>query len=309
MELPQIGKNCQLDGCNSLDFLPVACPLCHQTFCGDHRLPSNHKCSHWNQVTKDLVQCDDCQQLIQAPKDAKLGLEQALEQHKQSKCHLYLYPPSNTIKKIDRQCTVKGCRDIDPRIGPVHCNGCDQDFCLKHRHPASHSCQSLDTDEQRKMERKLAAQEKVAKTFTSQPTKKRKVITSVPVRSKNGGMVELMKIKSQAKGSPSVPAASRIYIYVQGPKESKVDSQSVYFDKKNSVGKALDLIADICKVNNKNNTLPPSDPERLELYKCPDMTILDKSEPLEKALKNLDTVLLERQGAVSMEEVDDLAEE
>lgn len=39
------------------------------------------------------------------------------------------------------------------------------------------------------------------------------------------------------------------------------------------------------------------------------MTILDKSEPLEKALKNLDTVLLERQGAVSMEEVDDLAEE
>lgn len=101
----------------------------------------------------------------------------------------------------------------------------------RHRHPASHSCQSLDTDEQRKMERKLAAQEKVAKTFTSQPTKKRKVITSVPVRSKNGGMVELMKIKSQAKGSPSVPAASRIYIYVQGPKESKVDSQSVYFDK------------------------------------------------------------------------------
>jgi hypothetical protein len=44
-------------------------------------------------------------------------------------------------------------------------------------------------------------------------------------------MVELMKIKSQAKGSASVPAASRIYIYVQGPKESKVESQSMYFDK------------------------------------------------------------------------------
>lgn len=44
-------------------------------------------------------------------------------------------------------------------------------------------------------------------------------------------MVELMKIKSQAKGSASVPATSRIYIYVQGPKESKVESQSVYFDK------------------------------------------------------------------------------
>lgn len=32
MELPQIGKNCQLANCNSLDFLPVACPLCQQTF-------------------------------------------------------------------------------------------------------------------------------------------------------------------------------------------------------------------------------------------------------------------------------------
>ena len=32
------------------------------------------------------------------------------------------------------------------------------------------------------------------------------------------------------------------------------------------------------------------------------MTVLDKSEVLEKALKNLDTVLLERQGSVSLEE-------
>jgi hypothetical protein len=32
------------------------------------------------------------------------------------------------------------------------------------------------------------------------------------------------------------------------------------------------------------------------------MTVLDKSAILEKALKNLDTVLLERQGSVAMEE-------
>lgn len=31
--------------------------------------------------------------------------------------------------------------------------------------------------------------------------------------------------------------------------------------QKNSVGKALDLIAAICKVNNKNNAVSPSDPE------------------------------------------------
>jgi hypothetical protein len=35
------------------------------------------------------------------------------------------------------------------------------------------------------------------------------------------------------------------------------------------------------------------------------MTVLEKSEPLEKVLKNLDTLLLERQGSVSMEEEDE----
>lgn len=35
------------------------------------------------------------------------------------------------------------------------------------------------------------------------------------------------------------------------------------------------------------------------------MTVLNKSDSLEKALKNLDTVLLERQGLVSMEEIDE----
>jgi hypothetical protein len=35
------------------------------------------------------------------------------------------------------------------------------------------------------------------------------------------------------------------------------------------------------------------------------MITLNKSDLLEKALKNLDTVLLERQGSVSLEEVDE----
>jgi hypothetical protein len=35
------------------------------------------------------------------------------------------------------------------------------------------------------------------------------------------------------------------------------------------------------------------------------MDILSKSDSLEKALKNLDTVLLERQGSVSMEELNE----
>lgn len=101
----------------------------------------------------------------------------------------------------------------------------------RHRHPSSHICKSLIEDEQKKMNRKVAAQEKVAKTFSYTSEPKRQKIKSVPIKSKNGGMVELMKMKSQAKGSASVPTTSRIYLYVQCPKGSTLELQSVYFDK------------------------------------------------------------------------------
>ncbi|KAI9361029.1 hypothetical protein BD770DRAFT_471031 [Pilaira anomala] len=303
MELPQIGKHCQLDTCKTLDFLPVACPLCQGTFCAKHRLPLDHTCSQWSSIDRQLIQCDVCQHLIRAPETENSSPEASLEKHKESKCKLYLYPANDT-PKMNRACAIKGCKDIDPRVGPVHCDGCDQDFCLRHRHPASHVCKSLIEDEQRKMKRKIDAQEKLAKTFTTTTTTepKKTKLKTVPVKTKNGGMVELMKMKSQAKGSSSVPVTSRMYLYVQCPKASSLESQSVYFDKKSSVGRVLDSIADICKVNNKNNTLSPTDPERLELYKCPEMTILNKSSILEDVLKNLDTVLLERQGSMVLEE-------
>lgn len=82
------------------------------------------------------------------------------------------------------------------------------------------------------MKRKIEAQEKLAKTFsiTTEP-KKTKLKTVLPVKTKHGGMVELMKMKSQAKGSSSVPVTSRMYLYVQCPKGSSLESQSVYFDK------------------------------------------------------------------------------
>ncbi|KAG2233026.1 hypothetical protein INT48_007602 [Thamnidium elegans] len=296
MELPQIGRHCQLDSCRALDFLPVACPLCQNTFCGKHKLPLDHACSQWSSVDKQLIQCDICQQLIKAPETEKLTTEASVKKKKKNMTESPL-----TFFEMNRQCAIKGCKDIDPRVGPVHCDGCDQDFCLRHRHPSSHICKSLIEDEQKKMNRKVAAQEKVAKTFSYTSEPKRQKIKSVPVKSKNGGMVELMKMKSQAKGSASVPTASRMYLYVQCPNGSTLESQSVYFDKKNTVGRALDMIADLCKVNNKNNILSANDPDRLELYKCPDMTILNKSSSLEDVLKSLDTVLLERQGSVVFE--------
>ncbi|CEI87660.1 hypothetical protein RMCBS344292_02070 [Rhizopus microsporus] len=301
MELPNVGQHCNLSHCNSLDFLPIVCPLCKHVFCEKHRLPLDHDCSQWNLVNKQLIQCHKCLNLINPPSLPKLSPEQTLKEHLESDCKIHLYQEPNSKVDFDRKCTVQDCYNIDPRIGPVRCDGCRQDFCL--RHPSAHSCESLLADEKRKAERKLAAQEKVAKTFkVTTKIEKAQTIKPVPVKSKNGGMVELMKMKSQAKGDLSVPIASRLYIYVQCPKESFADSLSVFFDKKITVGRMLDTLADMCKINNKNNIISDTDPERLYIYKCPEMTVMDNSTRLEKAFKNLDTILLERQGALSMNE-------
>lgn len=38
-------------------------------------------------------------------------------------------------------------------------------------------------------------------------------------------------MRTQAKGDSSIPPASRIYLYVQCPKTSNMDTLSVFFDK------------------------------------------------------------------------------
>lgn len=60
---------------------------------------------------------------------------------------------------------------------------------------------------------------------------KQKIIKPIPAKSKKGSIVELMKMRTQAKGDSSIPPASRIYLYVQCPKTSNMDTLSVFFDK------------------------------------------------------------------------------
>ncbi|KAI8987507.1 hypothetical protein BDF20DRAFT_270494 [Mycotypha africana] len=319
MELPQIGKHCQFDSCQVLDFLPVACPFCEQIFCGNHRLPINHRCSQWKCVDKQLIQCDVCSQLVTTDNSSnrngseiassdirQLSSEEALKKHKLSGCRLLLYKTTMNNKN-SRSCAVDKCQDIDPHVGPVQCDGCDRNFCLRHRHPASHACPSLKNREDRKLQRNLAAQEKLANTFVPNTVSGRKTTTpgsvsqkinSTTTKKKSSSMVELMKIKAQAKGNPSIPPALRIYLYVQYPEETQLKEAPMYFDKKNTIGKTLDQIADFCNLINKNNLLSSTDSMRLELYKCcPESVLLqDKSQTLENALQNLETICLERLG-------------
>ncbi|KAI9029727.1 hypothetical protein CLU79DRAFT_735692 [Phycomyces nitens] len=295
MELPHIGQHCSLENCKALDFLPILCPSCQQAFCNEHRFALDHSCPGWAKVDKQLVQCSKCQNLVRAPDN--MSYEEALKAHEESGCVLHCYVrPLNSVDP----CAVKGCKDMDYRIGPVHCDGCTKGYCLRHRHPSTHGCVGLDANEEIKEERRAAAQAQLEKIFEpskQQPASKQTVSKPAPQKKKSV-LVEKMKIKAKAKGDTSVPLSMRIYIFVQYPQETKMAPAPMFFDKSHRVGRLLDMIAETCQVKNDNNRLAVDDGQRLEIFNALDMSVLNKSVGLEKVLSDLDTVLLERKSKV-----------
>ena len=154
-------------------------------------------------MDRRVVQCNTCQNMVLVPE--KSDVEQALRDH-------ICKPLEPTQKK---KCGVSGCREFEQHkiVLPVHCKGCDEEFCLKHRLKVDHGCPVLEVDE--KESRKQAAQEKLSKTYkplktavaatTGSSASANKKITK-PMAKKNT-MVELMKMKSKAK-------VKHIYLYI-----------------------------------------------------------------------------------------------
>ncbi|KAI8065449.1 hypothetical protein BC940DRAFT_304130 [Gongronella butleri] len=316
MELPHIGIHCALPSCGSLDYLPVACPFCQAVYCGDHRLPGAHECHAWVKRDKKVAACTKCQQLVF---ESALSEEEALKAHLASQCQMHVFPPVSAEPRATTRatCHVLGCRDLDPRIGPAHCAGCDQDYCLKHRYPSAHDCASLKVDT--KALRRTQAAEKLAKTFPStatsaasasasaaQPTQPSPRETGKVTKKRPGNpKIELMKIKAKAKGIGSVPMASRLYVHVQFPKETKMAAQPMFLDMHNRAGKTLDLLADHARLNNINHQLAQDHPDRLVLFQQEgddgSPMALDLSKTMEQVAP-LSTVILERAGQLQKEE-------
>lgn len=106
MEFNTLGKHCSYSSCHQLDFLPFTCDHCTHSYCLQHRLPDQHECTaiHNKQQTSNA-----------------------------------LPPPSSTIKPIKYKCTF--CKHSE--ITPISCRNCGLNYCIKHRLPTSHQCESL----------------------------------------------------------------------------------------------------------------------------------------------------------------------
>lgn len=105
MEFSALGKHCQFEGCNQRDFLPFECS-CKKTLCLNHKSRADHGCPD-------------------QPRDNVVATPPAVRKE----------------NKKPFKCSKKGCKGRE--LQAVVCKGCAQNFCLPHRFPHDHACESL----------------------------------------------------------------------------------------------------------------------------------------------------------------------
>jgi hypothetical protein len=300
MELPTIGRQCSLQTCNRLDFLPFKCDSCGLTFCSDHRLPNDHSCAATNaaeKVDQVAANCPLCNAVIVAPAGSNINAR--VSHHIDGGCQRV--PCASATFKC-QICPTKELIEIKvSACGGVlnqfkdkwQCELCGGNFCVKHRSPTSHSCARLESDKEiqdgkrvkshQNAQSQASILERIRTTFSGAPQ------TDATQR------VRLMQMRSKAKGDAKITPSDRVYLECVFPFSAGLPPQVLFFNKNHAIGKVLDLMATHGSIANHNNQ---SDAPKLHLFEVKTGTALSNSDKLatlvdKGVLRNGDAVLLE----------------
>lgn len=131
MEL-EIGKHCAEADCKLLDFLPVKCFFCKQSYCKEHakslspsqmKTGEGHHCNS-HPVDARTILCPICDVII--PKNGNVDPNDLVFLHIQNGCQ-----KPKQVKIYSNNCNHKGC--LKKELVPIKCNACELTFCIKHR--------------------------------------------------------------------------------------------------------------------------------------------------------------------------------
>lgn len=103
-EFPDLGKQCDVEICKQLDFLPFICNGCSGTFCLEHRSKSSHDCTVEDQQVKENAS-------------------------------------KTSVSDGHLECSLSECNCRE--LVPVLCKHCHKNYCLRHRHQVDHHCPGL----------------------------------------------------------------------------------------------------------------------------------------------------------------------
>lgn len=276
-----IGKHCQLEYCNQLDFLPFFCQSCKKTFCLDHRTEDSHRCANagaWAARRREA-------QLARPSAGEGKRMRDTLAQPK---------PCANT-----------GCKStVGTALVPgVHCASCNRDYCLKHRLREEHDCASKTpvgarpgavAEQTRSALAKLrawgSAKREQAQTLTTRALPKPKP-TSAGAR-----LLAVNSLKKTAKGDAKIAPEKRVYLYVEAEAETaaaKFPKGEFFYSKDWVVGRLLDAAARSLQVENVNNQ-SANERDKLRVFHVEGGRLLEYNEKVGAALVSGNTVVLLR---------------
>jgi len=182
---------------------------------------------------------------------------------------------------------VKKCKNTE--VVPFICNKCQLNFCVTHRFPQDHTCEKLQTEEN--SGKSLINYAELRNAVRDRINNLMKQVASQKPTAKK---VDMMKMKSKAVGSDSVPPEKRFYLEIVYPMDSKIQPKLMFFSVGTTIGKVLDKAADAGGIENRNNQM---NAEKLYLISLKSGKPLETSISLEdcgEVLKSGDSVLLEK---------------
>lgn len=133
-ELPHLGRHCDADLCNLLDFLPIRCDACAGTFCLSHFTYESHDCKNAYKKNVQVPICPLCNKPVPTPRGVSPDVQ--VNEHIQNNC-----TPDDKKAVFSNKCSLKGCRRKE--LVPITCPTCHQNFCVTHRHERDHNCKSI----------------------------------------------------------------------------------------------------------------------------------------------------------------------
>lgn len=273
-----IGKHCEYDYCNQLDFLPFFCQSCRKTFCLDHRSETSHKCANagaWAE-RKRLAQLSQ----------PSIGQGRVLRD-----------------KVSQKPCSRPDCKTVvGTSLTPgVHCQTCNRDYCLKHRLTEDHDCKNLTPIGARPAQFDVGQKTKSAfdKLRAWGSAKKEQAGRALPKPKPTTAAVRMAAVnnlKKTAKGDAKLPVEKRVYIYVEAEAETakaKFPKGEFFYSKDWVVGRVLDAAARSLVVQNVNNQ-SSDEKDKLRVFHVEGGRVLDFSEKVGSVLQSGNTVVLLR---------------
>jgi predicted nucleic acid binding AN1-type Zn finger protein len=273
-----IGKHCQFEYCNQLDFLPFLCQSCNKTFCLDHRTETGHKCSNpgaWARKRREV--------------------EKSRVAYGEGRRLRDLVP--------EKPCDSPACKTVvgTARNPGVHCSTCNRDYCLQHRLKEEHGCKNLIPIGARPAPVDVAQRTKNAlERFKAWGSSKKEQAGRVLPKPKPSSaamrLVAVNNLKKTAKGDEKLPVEKRVYLYVEAEAASttaKFPKGEFFYSKDWVIGRVLDAAARSLQVQNVNNQ-SSDESDKLRVFHVEGGRLLEFGEKVGSALVSGNSIVLLR---------------